>query len=412
MKPVFKEEMNFLGINENLDGYLWVDSRCYYSFDKEFNKIKYGRDINKLPDSNKGLSTIKEVCENHYMTETKAKVELEKNKIKLFLEENKFDEIIMSVSGGKDSTVVEHMTSEICKQYYPTVTLFGNTSNETHFTYQYIRSMYPDAVWCNPKEGFHPWCHRNRFIPTRFGRACCSVFKEGNITEYLKDKESNKLLHICGIRRDESRLRSNYEQVRVGKWSPKAKENWKMYLPIIFFNDMDVWSYIFHFNLKFNKLYEFGYGRVGCTNCPFRSNYELKLNEHFLPTYDNQWKALLEDIFKKEGLAVILNCTLQEFLDGAWKAGVVRDVPTKEIIQEFANFKNIEIEDAEKYFLKNKCDCGKSLSKDVVALNMKLLGRNTKGRMCLKCLADFLETDTKSLKKQIEEFKQSGCNLF
>ena len=292
-----------------------------------------------------------------------------------------------------------------------TQTLFGNTSNETHYTYQYIKRNYPEVIICSPKEGYYPWIKRQGFIPTRFTRACCSIFKEGNITPFLDN--SKKLLHVCGIRRDESKTRSQYEQIRKGKWEDKkAQENWLMYLPIIDFNDMDVWSYIFTNNIDFNELYKLGYNRVGCTNCPYRSDYELKLNERFLPTYDKFWKKLIGDIFDKQGLAINMNCTKEEFVNGAWKAGVVREKPTDEVIEEFSKYKGIDIEQARKYFISNKCNCGKRLTKDVIALNMKLLGRNTNGRMCLKCLAEFAGTDIKTLKKQIEEFKQEGCQLF
>ncbi|MGL5050497.1 MAG: phosphoadenosine phosphosulfate reductase family protein [Fusobacteriaceae bacterium] len=297
---------------------------------------------------------------------------------------------------------------------YKTRVLFGNTSNETHFTYKYVKDTYGEALEiASPKEGFYSWCLRTGFIPTKFGRACCSIFKEGNITPYLGKDRKKKLLHVCGMRRDESTLRSKYEQIRKGKWEDKeAHQNWNMYLPIIEFNDEDVWSYLISKNLEFNEMYEKGYGRVGCTNCPYRTDYELKLNEYFLPTYDEKWKKVLKKVFIDEGIAIILNCTLHEFVTGCWKNGVVRAEPTTEVIQDFADNKGIDFEQAKKYFKKNRCDCGKRLSKDVIGLNMKLLGRNTEGRMCLKCLAEFVGTDVKSLKKQIEGFKVDGCNLF
>jgi len=114
----------------------------------------------------------------------------------------------------------------------------------------------------------------------------------------------------------------------------------------------------------------------------------------------------------KNKIAININCTLQEFLDGAWKAGVVRDEATEEVIEEFAQYKNISVEKARRYFKQNRCDCGKRLSGDVIALNMKLLGRETNARMCLKCLSEFLEVPKKKLKEEIERFKDEGCNLF
>lgn len=78
MKPVFKEEMDFLGINPKFENYLWVDSRCYYGFNKEYNKIKFGRDIKKLPKAVDNLITHKEYCDWYFKNYTIKKVERER----------------------------------------------------------------------------------------------------------------------------------------------------------------------------------------------------------------------------------------------------------------------------------------------------------------------------------------------
>lgn len=415
MKPVFKEEMDYLGIDIILENYLWVNSRCYYAYDQQFNKVKFGRALEKLPKDNSNLITHKEYTDFYYRNHTVLKVELERTKFKEYVSTNNIDEIIISVSGGKDSTVTHHMVDDISRDRHKTRVLFGNTSNETHYTYKYVKDIYgKDLEICNPKEGFYQWIDRTGFIPTRLGRACCSVFKEGNITPYLGKDYNKKLLHICGIRKDESLSRSTYEQITKGKWNNKeALFNWNMYLPIIDFNDLDVWSYIFYHNLPFNRLYEFGYGRVGCTNCPFRTNYELELNGHFLTTYSDRWNKLIGYIFDRDGLALNINCTKEEFLKGGWKGGLFRENPTNEVIQEFADNKNISIDKAKKYFKNNKCTCcGKRITKDMIALNMKLLGRDTNSRLCLKHLAEFVDTDVAKLKHDIDIFKQQGCGLF
>lgn len=307
------------------------------------------------------------------------------------------------------------MVQDICRDSCHTRWLFSNTSNETHHTYRYVKETYGDKLEiCNPKKGFYTWCKETLFIPNQVNRACCNEFKEWLSLQYLKDYIKKPCLHIVGIRACESKSRSEYEQVRKGKWkNKKAMQNWWMYLPILDFTDYDVWAYLFHYDLKFNELYKFGYNRVGCTNCPYRSDYELELNKHFLPVYYQQWQKLLEYVFKEGGFSINLNCTLQEFLGGWWRNGVKRDEPTEEVIEEFCKFKNISREEAMKYFSVNRCTkCGGRLSKDMIALNMKLFGHSTNSRICLKCLARDLGTSKKELKKMIEEFKEQGCKLF
>lgn len=57
--------------------------------------------------------------------------------------------------------------------------------------------------------------------------------------------------------------------------------------------------------------------------------------------------------------------------------------------------------------------CGKMpLDKDVVGINMKLLGKEVKTFYCLDCLADFLGCTVEDLLEKIEEFKEEGCTLF
>ncbi len=60
-----------------------------------------------------------------------------------------------------------------------------------------------------------------------------------------------------------------------------------------------------------------------------------------------------------------------------------------------------------------KClKCDKSIEKDILALNKKLLGRNIMKFFCLKCLAEYLELPEDLLKDKINDFKRQGCSLF
>ncbi|ONI45227.1 hypothetical protein AN641_04440 [Candidatus Epulonipiscioides gigas] len=53
-----------------------------------------------------------------------------------------------------------------------------------------------------------------------------------------------------------------------------------------------------------------------------------------------------------------------------------------------------------------------NLSKNTVAINKKLLGRNIKNYYCLDCLADFLNCSIEDIIEKIYEFKENGCALF
>jgi biotin operon repressor len=57
--------------------------------------------------------------------------------------------------------------------------------------------------------------------------------------------------------------------------------------------------------------------------------------------------------------------------------------------------------------------CGeRKLSKNIIGLNIKLLGSNIENYYCLDCLAEYLEVSVDELLDKIEEFKEEGCKLF
>ena len=58
------------------------------------------------------------------------------------------------------------------------------------------------------------------------------------------------------------------------------------------------------------------------------------------------------------------------------------------------------------------CDCGKSVTKDEIALAKKLIDLDTVEFYCLSCMANYLGCDEDDLKIKIREFKEQGCTLF
>ena len=56
--------------------------------------------------------------------------------------------------------------------------------------------------------------------------------------------------------------------------------------------------------------------------------------------------------------------------------------------------------------------CGVSVEKEMVALNMKLISRNIERFMCKQCLAEFNSCTEDELDVLIEYFTEEGCTLF
>ena len=57
-------------------------------------------------------------------------------------------------------------------------------------------------------------------------------------------------------------------------------------------------------------------------------------------------------------------------------------------------------------------ECNKALTKDEVALNKKLIDKNTKEFLCLNCMSEQFGCEVEDLQIKIDEFKEQGCTLF
>ncbi len=61
---------------------------------------------------------------------------------------------------------------------------------------------------------------------------------------------------------------------------------------------------------------------------------------------------------------------------------------------------------------KNCVDCGIELTKDEIALNKKLIDKDTKEFLCLACMSTQFGCEIEDLQTKIDEFKEQGCTLF
>lgn len=274
-----------------------------------------------------------------------------------------------------------------------------------------MAKAHKDWIITNPEEGFYQWIVRMNFIPTRFSRACCGVFKEGNHINYFKDKVQ-KGIWFMGVRNDESTNRADREDYTHNpKW---GSLDWYGCLPIRTWSEFDVWLYILSRRLEVNPKYKQGYSRVGCAiACCYASKYTWVLDEYFYPTMRKRWIKILDEVFVQGERWSKLNCTMEEY-HKCWNGGLYREEPTDEVIQEFMRHKDIkDIELAKQYFNKTCCKCGKNVRQpDSVAMNLKFFSRTTNEIYCKKCLCKKLNMNNDDWDKYIEDFKAQGCNLF
>lgn len=230
------------------------------------------------------------------------------------------DNIVLSFSGGKDSTVVADIVAKALAN--PSlVHIFGNTTLEFPMTMEYAeryRRQHPLADFLtaqNHDQVFLEVCN-DIGPPARMMRWCCSMFKTGPITRIIYENYRNEqILTFYGIRKHESVSRSKYNRVEKGSESVKIQQQ-TVAAPIFYWQDVDVWLYIFTEQIDFNTAYRLGYDRVGCYCCPNNNSRAQFLSKIYMPDKSEKWRDFLLDFARKIGKP-----DAEEYVDsGKWKA--------------------------------------------------------------------------------------------
>lgn len=253
-------------------------------------------------------------------------------------------EIVISFSGGKDSTVTADVVVKALSD--PSlVHIYGDTTLEFPTTSEYaerFRKVNPKAIFKvarNNDQDFYDVCE-DIGPPARMLRWCCSMFKTGPITRILNRLYGEKsILTFYGIRKCESHSRGKYSrdqkpwieqydengdllrdengrEVRGAAFDAVKIQKQRVASPIFNWKDIDVWLYILSTGIDFNDAYRLGYDRVGCWCCPNNNLRAQFLAQIYMPEQFNRWRDFLVGFAKRIGKP-----DAEEYIDsGAWKA--------------------------------------------------------------------------------------------
>lgn len=338
IRPVFPEERLLLEILLQKKPYQWADASVWASNSRYYVDGKphalptklfkdasadgYIEQLNKYRDGNpKGAfeAYIEAFTQaNHerlnYLID-EAHNFIQKTAAK-YPEEN----IVLSFSGGKDSTVAADLAIKALGN--PSlVHIFGNTTLEFPLTVEYAkryRKNHPQAIFKiaeNREQVFQKVCE-DIGPPARMMRWCCSMFKTGPITRVISSLYgSQRILTFYGVRKSESVSRSKYNRIEDNAESVKIQQQ-TVASPIFFWKDMDIWLYILSEKIDFNDAYRLGYERVGCWCCPNNNQRAQFLSRIYMPEQSKAWRDFLISFARKIGKP-----DAEEYVDsGAWKA--------------------------------------------------------------------------------------------
>ena len=337
LRPVFPEERLLLEILSDkplayINKSVWASNNRYYidgkpivvtaawykKYSSEFlrEQLEKYRDQNNYDFFNENTAA--------FIRANQGRLDYLKYEANIFIQESaeKYprENIVLSFSGGKDSTVTADLVVKALSD--PSlVHIFANTTLEFPSTIEYaerFKRNNPKAIFKtakNREQNFYDVCE-DLGPPARMMRWCCFMFKTGPIYRVISGLYRDKnILTYYGIRKFESVSRSKYNRIEDNAESTKIQQQ-TVATPIFFWKDIDVWLYILGEEIDFNDAYRLGYDRVGCWCCPNNNSRAEFLSRIYMPEQSEKWHSFLIDFAKKIGKP-----DPEEYIDsGKWKA--------------------------------------------------------------------------------------------
>lgn len=337
-RPVYAEELNYLGLNE-----FWnYDKSCRdpYLF-AEGNSLFYrGEKVARVSGGGCGIRPSVKIIENPKdspLRPVDVKTMIKKNQdimIPLIQKSqkniyntfsayrNKVDVFYVAYSGGKDSEV----TFDLVRRTLPVGSykvLFADTQMEYPDTYEAVKNIKSICVadgteFILAKANAPLEDSWKKFgPPSSTLRWCCNVHKTVPQILSLREatgKASFRGMAFIGVRKAESLRRSGYDFISYGK---KHKGQYSCY-PLLEWGSAEIYLYILGENLYLNKAYKKGQARVGCLLCPKAATRSEANAQYWYPEEFGSVERLVKDAYRPKFES---ESELLDYISiGGWKA--------------------------------------------------------------------------------------------
>lgn len=225
---------------------------------------------------------------------------------------SKIDIFSVAFSGGKDSQVLlDLVTRVLAADEY--IVIFNDTTMELPFTHEIVHqtkekyiSIYPNFRLNIVKPKKHSTEYWEMFgPPSRLNRWCCSVYKTIPFAIFYrnlaKKKNANTIVVFEGVRAEESSRRSTYKR-EAGSVKHLNIINQRV---ILHWNTSEVFLYLFSRNIEINRGYRYGLTRIGCSVCPFSSEWSEYIINKLYPDLFTKYLDLIYSTTDSLGIAQI-----------------------------------------------------------------------------------------------------------
>lgn len=293
ISPVFRPEIQFLkqATTQDIGNHVqevatWVNytNYQYYSFGKPLLKLSNSKDVLEWKlfrnDDRPQRRTQQQILGNIRQANAPY-IEQLQYEAENFIHETvalySGKTIIVSFSGGKDSTVISHLVMNALGRS-DILHMFADTTIEFPDTYKYIgdfqrqHSLTPFISTRSSLDFFKT--AETIGPPSRILRWCCTTHKTNPLAKLINSlSPGSGVLTFDGIRKSESARRSSY--TRISNHHKIARE--VLASPVLEWSDFQIWMYVLFHELSINPAYKKGFRRVGCLYCPFNSDWSFRM---------------------------------------------------------------------------------------------------------------------------------------
>lgn len=249
----------------------------------------------------------------------------------------KIDRFLASFSGGKDSQVV----LDLCTRAIPSTdfeVVYSDTGYELppslklyQEIQQHYQSLYPDLKFSTAKNHASVLSYWDKIgTPSDSHRWCCSIMKTAPLYRTFKIEGTNKqakVLTFDGVRAEESLKRGKYGRTGKGKHTTIYNAH-----PILEWNAVEIFLYLFRHHLPINQAYRDGKARVGCVICPFSTSWDDMIATK---KYPNELKPFTKRLQSWSSINRISDA--KKFIeDRRWKIKAIGNTDLTKVSVEFS----------------------------------------------------------------------------
>lgn len=215
------------------------------------------------------------------------------------------DGYYLAFSGGKDSICCYELLKMANVKFDAHYNITGIDPPELVY---FIKDNYKDVKFKMHNRSIYKLIEKKLMPPTRLVRYCC---------EELKEHGGEGRFVVTGVRWAESSKRKNsrsaienFHRNKKYRFHTDDNDEGRMMIencikkgklilnPIINWSDEEVWNFIKLNNLKYPKLYDEGYKRLGCIGCPSSGQHGREREFERYPKFKTNYIKAFERMLK------------------------------------------------------------------------------------------------------------------